>query len=65
VALRIVQARLHARARSTSQQDVSDPDDSVGLERLQRGIFAAGDVQAFEKENQPKRLPFHNHDMAA
>jgi hypothetical protein len=50
----ILQARIHTRARGTSQQNVSDPDDTVGPDRLQHRILAGG-VDEAQRENQPQR----------
>jgi hypothetical protein len=49
----IVQARLHARPRGTSQQNLSAPHDPVGADRLQPRLHARRDRRPSEKEGPP------------
>jgi hypothetical protein len=65
LALLLMQTRLHARPRSAAQQDLSPAHDPRGPHRLRHRLHARRNRRASQEENQPQRLTFDDHDLAA
>jgi hypothetical protein len=65
LALRVMQAGLHARPRRTPQQDLPAADDPRSSYRLRHRLFARRDRRTAQEEDQPQHLALDDHDLAA